>query len=59
MLDGIANIKKGGEVMNETFLTGLEISGAVGPDVGIPTFLLTDIIAKLWTAKEIASYPSA
>jgi len=45
--------------MNETFLTGLEISGAVGPDVGIPTFLLTDIIAKLWTAKEIASYPSA
>ena len=43
----------------DAFLTGVQISGAVGPAVGIPTNKLAEVIAKLWTAKEAATYPSA
>ena len=43
----------------DTFLTGVQISGAVGPAVGIPTFMLAEVIAKLWAAKEAATYPCA
>ena len=43
----------------ETFLTGRQIGGRVGGKGGIPTFLLLDVIAKLWTEKEIENYPSA
>ena len=45
--------------LNETFLTGLQIGGRVGEKGGIPTFLLLDVIAKLWTQKEIQTYPCA
>ena len=45
--------------MKETFLTGLQIGGRVGEKGGIPTFLLLDVIAKLWTQKEIQTYPCA
>ena len=56
----------------ETFLTGRQIGGRVGGTRvtygqtirvtykgGIPTFLLQDVIAKLWTEQEIKNYPSA
>lgn len=43
----------------DSLLTGVQISGAVGPAVGIPTHLLAEVIAKLWAAKEAATYPSA
>jgi hypothetical protein len=32
-------------------MTGVQISGRVGDKGGIPTFLLLDVIAKLWTEK--------
>ena len=43
----------------ETLLDGIQISGAVGPAVGIPTYLLAEVIAKLLAAKEAATYPCA